>query len=352
MGDNPHIIGLTGSFGSGCSYIATNILQENGYTCYSLSDALKKLFTSETGKNPDTVPRHDLQDYGDEKREKEGSDFFAKITLEEILKEHKKSPEVKFVVDSIRNPSEIYVFRDCSTRFFLFGIYAGKDLRWQRVHEKYKDNQGDFDNDDKNDTGRDNETFGQRVQDCFYESDVVLKNDTNFDTPGNEAFNGFKAKITQYVDLVNNPLRKKRALKKEEALMAMAYAASQSSSCIKRKVGAVIVDESGNVISSGYNEVPRDEKPCEARFKECYRSKIWSEFFIKLKSKVPNVEGKEKDIMLHLKENFKILDLCRALHAEENAIINLAKNGNSVPLKECTIYTILFTIEFSRFQAA
>jgi len=39
---------------------------------------------------------------------------------------------------------------------------------------------------------------------------------------------------------------------------------------------------------------------------------------------------------------FKLLDLCRALHAEENAIINLAKNGRAVPLNQCTLYTTTY----------
>jgi deoxycytidylate deaminase len=51
-----------------------------------------------------------------------------------------------------------------------------------------------------------------------------------------------------------------------------------------------------------------------------------------LKDEVPDVAGKEEDLRLHLTNNFKILDLYRALHAEENAIVNLAKNGNSVSL--------------------
>lgn len=41
-----------------------------------------------------------------------------------------------------------------------------------------------------------------------------------------------------------------------ETNMAIAYAASMRSSCLKRKVGAVIVDITEDVFSSGYNEVP------------------------------------------------------------------------------------------------
>lgn len=39
------------------------------------------------------------------------------------------------------------------------------------------------------------------------------------------------------------------------------------------------------------------------------------------------------------KKRFKILDYCRALHAEENAILNVTRTGSSSELKEATLYT-------------
>jgi len=60
--DNPHIIGLTGSFGSGCTYIGEKILHDKrNYQFFSLSgDILKPLFQAEVGKDPDKAERHDL----------------------------------------------------------------------------------------------------------------------------------------------------------------------------------------------------------------------------------------------------------------------------------------------------
>ncbi len=46
--------------------------------------------------------------------------------------------------------------------------------------------------------------------------------------------------------------------------------------------------------------------------------------------------------MACLKRNLKMLDRCRALHAEENAIVSLAKNGGSSRLEECTLYTTTY----------
>jgi len=124
--------------------------------------------------------------------------------------------------------------------------------------------------------------------------------------------------------------------------MAMAYAASQRSSCLKRKVGAVLADDLGNVISSGYNEVPKHEKTCAQRYTKCHRDHIYDEFFKELKNEVPETAAKETILRKRFRSRFKLLDYCRALHAEENVIVTLARNGNIIPLERCTLYTTTY----------
>jgi deoxycytidylate deaminase len=143
------------------------------------------------------------------------------------------------------------------------------------------------------------------------------------------------------VNLVSEPLKRQVPFKMEESLMAAAYAISQKSSCMKRKVGAVLVDEFGNIISSGYNEVPFYENSCESEFKSCFREKTREEYFAFLDSELEDtsLKGKLKE---KFKETFKILDYCRALHAEENTIVNLARNGCSVSLEKSTLYSTTY----------
>jgi deoxycytidylate deaminase/dephospho-CoA kinase len=339
--NSPHIIGLAGSFGSGCSYIAKHILKDGqGYNFLSLSeDVLKPLFNEVTGKDPDRSPRRELQEFGDQIRKEKGHGYFAEEIKKRISKEGQaKNADRKWVVDSIRNPAEIRAFRQFSQNFFLFGVYAEKEIRWDRTKVKCQNNRQKFDDDDENDTGEDNPSHGQRVGDCFYEADIVFRNNDNYETIGNEEFKKFAGRISQYVDLISQPLQRQRPIRQEEALMAMAYAVSQRSSCLKRKVGALIVDPSGNVISSGFNEVPASEKPCEKRYKGCYRDWVCTEFFDKLKIEVPEIGNKETGLKVLFRKRFKILDYCKALHAEENAIVNLARYGSSAPLDKCTLY--------------
>lgn len=337
---NPLIIGVAGSFGSGCSYIAENILRDKEeYNFLSLSkDILRPLFQKETGKDPNHVPRRELQDFGDKIRKERDFDYLA----QEAVKKIEVTQNRKWVIDSIRNPAEVSCLRGYSRNFWLFGVYADREKRWERVKDVYNGNMRAFDDDDKNDTGEDNALHGQRVGDCFYGADIVFQNNEPYAEVGNEDFERFAGRIRQYLDLVSQPLARQRPIRQEEALMAMAYAISQRSSCMKRKVGAIIVDPFGNVISSGFNEVPANEKPCEKKYKSCYRDWVCSKFFEDLKTEIPEAEGKEAELNGLFRKRFKILDYCRALHAEENAIVNLARNGSSVLLERCTLYSTTY----------
>lgn len=99
----------------------------------------------------------------------------------------------------------------------------------------------------------------------------------------------------------------------EEYFIGMAQHAATRSSCITRKVGAVIVRDN-IVISTGYNGTPRGIKNCNAGgCKRCDDRK----------------QGKLK--------SGANLEECVCLHAEENAIIQAAYHG--VPVKGAALYT-------------
>ncbi|HXE98471.1 MAG TPA: cytidine/deoxycytidylate deaminase family protein [Dongiaceae bacterium] len=74
------------------------------------------------------------------------------------------------------------------------------------------------------------------------------------------------------------------------------------SSCLRRQVGAILVKDR-NILASGYNGVPSGITHCEAA--GCLRERLG----------VPSGERHE---------------LCRGLHAEQNAIIQAAKHGTNI----------------------
>ena len=95
----------------------------------------------------------------------------------------------------------------------------------------------------------------------------------------------------------------------DEYFMGIARLTSERSTCLRRHVGAVIVKDK-HIVATGYNGAPRNIEHCEDRG-GCRREKLG----------IPSGERHE---------------LCRALHAEQNAIIQAATLGQSI--EDATIY--------------
>lgn len=95
----------------------------------------------------------------------------------------------------------------------------------------------------------------------------------------------------------------------DEYFMQMAELAATRSTCLRRQVGAVIVQDK-RVIATGYNGAPKGLEHC-AEMGGCMREKLG----------IPSGERHE---------------LCRALHAEQNAIIQAATFAQSI--EGATIY--------------
>lgn len=86
-----------------------------------------------------------------------------------------------------------------------------------------------------------------------------------------------------------------------EYFMQMAYLAAKRSTCLRRAVGAALVRDN-QLISTGYNGSPKNSPHCAEV--GCLREQ-------------QNVPSGQKH------------ELCRGVHAEQNAIIQAAINGSS-----------------------
>ena len=89
----------------------------------------------------------------------------------------------------------------------------------------------------------------------------------------------------------------------DEYFMEMAELTAKRSTCSRRQVGAVIVRDN-RAVATGYNGAPRGLAHCEEKG-GCLRQKL----------NIPSGQRHE---------------LCRALHAEQNAIISAASMGNAI----------------------
>ncbi len=90
--------------------------------------------------------------------------------------------------------------------------------------------------------------------------------------------------------------------------MQIAHIVAQRSTCLRRKVGAVIVKDR-RILTTGYNGAPSGITHCEIT--GCLREKL----------NVPSGQRHE---------------LCRGLHAEQNALLQAALHG--ISLRGATLY--------------
>lgn len=329
------VICMVGPFGSGCSYVAKEILEkELGYSYISLSEILREKYKEDKGDLPSGIDaRKALQAFGDAVRERYGVEYLSQLAHEKIQSLQTEDLNRKtFVIDSIRNPEEVFYLKDRYVHCFVFGIFAEKEIRWQRVKNSYDENQASFNEDEKRDRGE-KIRHGQRVTDAFLTSDAIVLNEAEI-LNKNDAYYTLKTKMEKYLHLFAGDSSDKSPTEME-AIMATAYSNSLRSSCLKRKVGAVIVDSKGNVFSSGYNEVPFLEKPCLNLYGSCYRT-----------VSKQGIEGlfrpESQELKNNVMEKVKLLEKCRALHAEENAILNVARFGSATVLENATLYTTTY----------
>jgi dCMP deaminase len=99
----------------------------------------------------------------------------------------------------------------------------------------------------------------------------------------------------------------------DEYFMQITFDASLRSTCLRRRVGAIIVRDK-QILTTGYNGAPSGITHCHENG-GCLREQ----------RQVPSGEKEE---------------LCRALHAEQNAIIQAAKHG--INIDKGTLYSTTY----------
>ncbi len=87
-----------------------------------------------------------------------------------------------------------------------------------------------------------------------------------------------------------------------EYFMEITKVVAKRSTCLRRQVGAIIV-KNKQILSTGYNGSPKGLEHC--KLKGCLRQEL----------KIPSGQRHE---------------ICRAVHAEQNAVIQAAVNGVSI----------------------
>ena len=283
------IIGLTGKNGSGKGEVA-KYLQERGFHYYSLSDVLRE----EAQKQGKPVTRDVLVELGNTLRNYHGPAVLAEKVFARL------DPEKNYVIDSVRHPREIQVFRR-RRDFILATVRAPEKLRFERLKQRGRESDPR--------TFEDFHVLEEREAKSTVESDQQLDQAIAMADVVLENTGPLKMLHEKVKEVLLEFSRKEIRPEWDPYFMGIAKVVALRSNCIKRKVAAVIVKDK-RIISTGYNGTPRGVKNCsEGGCPRC-------------NSIDPSGKGLEE---------------CLCSHAEENAIVQSAYHG--VNIKDSVLYT-------------
>lgn len=283
------IIGLTGKNGSGKTAIS-EYLKSRGFECHSLSDEIRE----EVRRRNREITREVLIEVGNELRERFGPGVLAERILARLERDR------NYVVDSIRNPSEVEVLRRRKD-FTLLAVEADRLTRFERTRVRGREGApqtlSEFVAHEERELASANPA-AQQLEATGGMADLVVTNDGTIDD------------LHRRLDDLVSPMMSRFSRPDwDEYFMSIAKVVAMRSNCMKRKVASIIVKDK-RVISTGYNGTPRGAKNCN-------------------EGGCPRCNG--------MAESGTALDECLCCHGEENAITQAAYHGTS--LKGSTLYT-------------
>jgi deoxycytidylate deaminase len=359
------IIGLCAPIGTNVHYVADSIgeaiKEKYGYEfkIIRLSEFIKKHGSIDVSNFSGYKKYDGFIKSGNNLREEKGEDILAELAVNEIaLNREKNRPEgsgkytskrICYIIDSIKHIEELQLFRLVySDLFYFFGVFSTPELRVKNL-ENLGLRTEEVHHLMNRDSGEEIQ-FGQKVLDTFNQADFFLRIDQSTST--------IPHRISRFLSLIFasdivTPTT-------HETAMYMAAAAAGNSACLSRQVGASITDKDGEIISVGWNDVPKvnggvyqndDGKPDHRCihidggkcFNDDEKSIIRDQLVDDLIKK--NIIPKEKrDDAVDLIKNSRIKELIefsRAVHAEMLAIIHgCQKSGERV--KNGRIYTTTY----------
>lgn len=204
-----------------------------------------------------------LQSIGNKLRERHGPDYLAKRAVAAIneirtsghgverLSEDAPPRAARVrrvrIVDSLKNDAELKLLRAVyKDMLIVIGVFAPDHVRIKRLRE---------DGVSEADVGaimdRDQGEViphGQKTRSMFGEADFFIRNDGDNDTK-------LRHTLQRFFDIifdigVHTPTKAERAMHEADA-------AAHRSACMSRQVGAAIFDTKGDLISVGWNDVPK-----------------------------------------------------------------------------------------------
>ena len=254
----------------------------------------------------------------------------------------KKKPQTRICIDAIRNVNESNYLKDKYRAYYLISISADEAARKERLNTLNANEQKSIDDvENAVNCGLEEFFYHQNIAKCFEMADIHLYNE-NVNVP--ERF-FLTWQLVKYVTLMIHPgIITPTHL---ERCMQLAFNAKYNSGCLSRQVGAIITDNNFSVKAVGWNDVPKGQLPCNLRNVTTYCKGNHSECFSQFEVEDERFRQAVNDIKYTLEQQgfgdanfpFCFKDIhngytdgknqvfTRALHAEENAFLQITKNG-------------------------
>ena len=376
------VIALVGPIGSGVS-TAANIINEfleskfdyHVFPIIKPSDIIRaesyRVNLPNLPKEPLDVYVTELQTAGNELRQKYGPNYLAEKIVEKIYRFRREAGGFSedgvplpgrraYIIDSLKHPEELNLLKQIyGETLCVFGVFAPDEIRASRLKDDGA-GEGQVQKIMDRDKGE-LITFGQKTRKLFIESDFFLCNDRKKEE--------FQARILRFLDLIFNtavhtPYR-------AESAMYEASAASAGSACMSRQVGAAIVSEKGELISVGWNDVPRfggglyteehgsefdgprgvldrDHRCFKWKGCVCQNDRYKDELIGSVVKKIASSSIVKKGVKISEIEEVLIgtgieslIEFSRAIHAEMEAILSVAREARH-SLIDATLYTTTY----------
>ena len=246
-------------------------------------------------------------------------------------------------MDAIRNPFEAFFFKERYSSFYLVSVASSNEERVNRLRRNLKLNDEQIKSLDEAECPK--KLSGTRyftsldVPKCIEAADVHINNKND-----NDSFPNLKKQLVKYVALMMHPGLVTPS--KSERCMQTAYDAKLNSGCISRQVGAAVANEYYSVMSLGWNTTPQGQTPCSLRDAKHLIQHEDTLAFSDYENNNINFRGKLKQIYSFVDNSKCGRPLCfcfkdvhnsldgeknqvhtRALHAEENAFLQITKRS-------------------------
>jgi deoxycytidylate deaminase len=313
---------------------------------------------AEKAKRPiSTVPaarRHELISLGDEMRKSYGSSVLAELAVNDIRVDRELNAKDKstgqyiprracHIIDSIKNQQELELLRAVYREaLYVVGVFAPVATREASLRD-----QGltaaeiavlmDRDSGEELDEG-------QTVEETFPQCDFFLRMDSNTEAQ-------LRSRVERFLNLIlgTQVITPTRA----ETAMYAAASAAGNSACLSRQVGAAVTDADGEILATGWNDVPKafgdlyvtdlisdangdHDKRCWNYGGKCYNDEeknLLAEHVIEALGDIVPAGQRDQALqtVLRNKKLRGLIEFSRSIHAEMHAILTaLRQKGDRV----------------------